>query len=512
MKEIEPFRGGLLALLTLALSLCTFMQVLDTSIANVSIPYIAGGLAVSNNDGTWVITCFAVGNAIALPLTGWLAERFGSVKVMVLSTLLFTFTSWMCGGAFTFNMLIIMRFIQGLVAGPLIPLSQSLLLQNYPPKKRNIALTIWSMIVVVAPVIGPIIGGWITYNYSWPWIFYINIPVGITSAFLIWHLLKGRESVVKKRPIDYLGLILLTLAVSALQILLDQGQQLDWFRNPIIKTLGVVSALSFIYLFIWELFHKDPLIDFRLLKNRNYAIGTFVTAVSYMVLFGTIVVSPLWLQDYQNYTATWAGLAISTMGIVPIFASYPVAKMMNSMSLKPIIMTSFIAYALALFYFTSFTTNVSFAEVAMSRLLLGVGISFYLPPLISISMAHMPNEKLSSATGIYHFFRIFAGGAGTSLFVTLWERRTSFHHSNLVSFLTPYYGAAKNRMQMLLDRGFSKEESYALLNDITDQQAAMLGVNDTFWVSGWIFITLIIFVFFFKKRERFSKGELSSDG
>lgn len=502
MEERAPLTGMPLVILTISLSLCTFMQVLDYSIANVAIPYIAGGLAVSDNDGTWVITCFAVGNAICLPLTGWLASRFGSVRVMFLSTLLFSIISWLCGAAVTFPMLVVSRFAQGLVAGPLIPLSQSLLLQNYPKKQRNLALTLWSIIVVVAPVVGPILGGWITYDYSWPWIFYINVPIGFISAFLTLRLLKDRETEKVKSPVDWTGLILLAAGIGALQVLLDQGQQMDWFRNNFIRCLGVISVVSLIILVIWELTHKYPLIDLRLLKNRNYAIGTFVTAISYMVLFGAIVITPLWLQDYMGYTATWAGLAIAPMGIIPFFALYPVAKLMSRMSLKPLIALSFASYGLSLFYFTTFTTDVSFAEIAISRLYLGIGICFYLPPLMAISMAHLPNEKLSSATGIYHFFRIFAGGAGTSLFVTLWEQRTIFHHSNLTAFISPYIDNAKIMLQSLVNKGFTERQSLAELDVITNVQSSMLATNDVFWASGWIFALLLVFVFFFKKRDR----------
>ena len=298
----NPLTGITLFLGAIALSLCTFMQVLDYSIANVSIPYIAVDLATSVNDGTWVITMFAVGNAIALPLTGLLTRRLGSIRLMILSVSLFTLFSWLCGMSINMNMLVVMRFIQGVVAGPMIPLSQSLMIMTFPREKRNLALALWNMVAVVGPIAGPILGGWITFNYSWPWIFFINIPVGIFCVLVIRSLYKKRETKIEKVRVDTVGILLLAFAVSALQILLDQGQQLDWMRSNIIVVLAVISVISFIFLFIWELTFDTPIMDLRMFKNRNFLIGTVITALSYMVLFGVIVITPLWLQEMMGYS------------------------------------------------------------------------------------------------------------------------------------------------------------------------------------------------------------------
>ena len=249
---------------------------------------------------------FAVGNAIALPMTGWFATRFGSTRVMVLSTALFTFFSWMCGLSISINMLVIMRFIQGFVAGPLIPLSLSLLLMSFPKKKKNLGVALWNMVAVVGPIAGPILGGWITFDYKWPWIFYINIPIGIICCFLIWSVYKSRETPIKKFPVDWVGIALLAIGVSALQIFLDKGQEYDWWHSNMIRILTVISFISLVFLVIWELTDKNPIIDLRLFKNRNFSLGTFLTALSYMVLFGAIVLTPLWLQTNMGYTALWA--------------------------------------------------------------------------------------------------------------------------------------------------------------------------------------------------------------
>lgn len=486
----------------IALSLCTFMQVLDYSIANVSIPYISGDLAISVNDGTWVITMFAVGNAIALPLTGFFTKRFGSIRVMVISVALFTLFSWLCGMSFNITMLVVMRFIQGFVAGPLIPLSQSLMIVTFPKEKKNLALALWNMVAVVGPIAGPILGGWITYNYSWPWIFFINIPIGIFCAFVIRRLYKSRESETEKIKVDVMGLVFLAFAVSSLQIILDQGQQLDWWRNNLIRILTVVSVATFTFFFIWEFMSKNPLMDLRLFRNRNFAIGTGLTSLSYMVLFGVIVVSPLWLQESMGYTAQVAGLAVSTMGILPFFTVILVAKIMDRFRLRNLVILSFMCYGATLFYFSTFTTAVSFEVIATSRLYLGLGICCWLAPLTAITFARVPIEKLAMGQGVFHFWRILMGGVGTSIFVTLWERRGTYHHSNLVDSINPFNPTSKSLFADLKGLNITDEKALTVIDSIAWKQAMMLSLNDIFWLGGWTFIFLIVLAFFFKRRPQ----------
>ncbi len=498
----KPLMGITLFLGAISLSLCTFMQVLDYSIANVSIPYIAGGLAISVNDGTWVITMFAVGNAICLPLTGWFTRRFGSIRVIVVSVLLFTIFSWLCGMSFNIGMLIAMRFIQGFVAGPLIPLSQSLMIMSFPKEKKNLALALWNMIVVVGPIAGPIMGGWITYNYYWPWIFFINIPIGIFCTITIRSIYQKRETAIDKIQVDKVGIILLVFAVSSFQILLDQGQQLDWWRSNLIWILTVVSVVSFTFLFIWEFNHKTPIMDLRMFKNRNFALGTVMTALSYMLLFGSIVISPLWLQEMMGYTAYLAGLAVSTMGIVPFFTVLLVAKLMDHVRLKYLIMISFLIYGLALLYIATFTTQVSFTKVALSRLYFGIGICTWLAPLTAISFSRVSLEKLAMGQGMFHFFRILMGGVGTSIFVTVWERRATRHHSNLVDTINPFNPNSKELFADLKGYNITGEKALQVVDNIAWQQAYMLSTNDIFWVAGWTFFIFMFLSLLFKKRQK----------
>lgn len=507
----EPLKGGILLLGAISLSLCTFMQVLDYSIANVSIPYIAGDLAVSLNDGTWVITMFAVGNAIALPLTGWFTKRFGSIRVMVISTALFTFFSALCGMSLSLGMLVVMRFIQGFVAGPLIPLSQSLMLLSFPKERKNFALALWNMVAVVGPVAGPILGGWITYNYSWPWIFYINIPIGIFCSLVIWNLYKAKETERQKLKVDKVGILLLAIGVSSLQIILDRGEQLDWWRSNTIWILTVISVIAIVFFILWEQTDSDPIMDFSLFKNRNFTLGTIMTSLSYMLLFGTIVISPLWLQTFMGYTAQLAGLAVSTLGILPFLSVLAVAKLMGRVRLKFMVMFSFFAYGAALLYFTTFNTHVTFHEVALSRLYLGLGICTYLAPLTAITFAHFSPDKLATGQGIFHFFRIFMGGVGTSLFVTTWNRRATHHHSNLVDSINPFNPISKDLFQDLSQYHITGKQALQTVDNMAWVQGYMLSTNDIFWVGGWVFFAFAFLSLLFKKRKVIAQDAVPLD-
>ncbi len=306
-------------LLLLSAGLATFMIVLDYSIANISIPYIAGDLGVSNDQGTYVITSFAVGNAIGLAATGWLTKRIGPIRLIILSILLFTLFSWTCGMSINLTTLVLSRFIQGLVAGPVIPLSQSLIVTFATPQSRSRDIAIWTTIIIVAPVVGPILGGYISDWYFWTWIFYINIPIGILCALVLWLVMRKHEMGREKTPIDVAGVVLLSIGVACLQILLDKGQQWDWWNSYLIRALTIGSIVSFTFLAIREVWHKNPFLNVRLLSIPSYSVSIVCLIVSYAIYFGTIVIVPLWLQEYMNYHVEWAGVAVSAFGVPPIF-------------------------------------------------------------------------------------------------------------------------------------------------------------------------------------------------
>ncbi|MFP5406801.1 MAG: DHA2 family efflux MFS transporter permease subunit, partial [Gammaproteobacteria bacterium] len=323
---VGQFRPSSLPLATMGLSLATFMQVLDLTIANVSLPTIAGNLGASLTQSTWVITSFTVTNAIALPLTGFLSRRFGEVKLFVSATVLFTLCSIACGLSTSLGMLVMFRALQGAMAAPMYPLTQSLLVSIYPPAKRGMALAILSMVTVVAPIAGPILGGWITEAYSWEWIFFINVPIGIVASSLVAAQLGARPEQTEKPRIDFVGLITLILGVGALQIMLDKGNELDWFNSSTIVTLVIVSAISLTIFLIWELTDREPIVDLRLFRHRNFAAGTLALVLAYSAFFSINLLVPLWLQDTLGYTSLWAGLATAPLGIIPVLLTFWIGK------------------------------------------------------------------------------------------------------------------------------------------------------------------------------------------
>lgn len=498
---MKPLSGFLLFLITLALSTATFMFVLDYSIANVSIPYISGDMAVAVDQGTYVITSFAVGNAIALPITGWMTKRVGAVKLICLSLFFFTLFSWTCGCAPNFEFLIVSRFLQGLASGPMIPLSQTLLMMCTPPEKKNSALAFWSTIVVTAPIAGPILGGWISYDYHWPWIFYINIPVGILSLIAIWLILKKRETPREHPPVDWVGLFLLAIGVTCLQFLLDKGEQFDWLRSNLIVTCAVTSTIAFILLLVWSLTTHNPLIELKLFKIRSYALSVFYIGVMYAIYFGSVVLVPLWLQTSMNYTSIWAGLAVAPIGIVPFIIGPYMGKAINKFGIAPLLGLCFILFAISCFYTAYFDTDVDFWHIGFSRFLLGCALVFFITPLFALSLRDVPEHKLASATGIFHFVRAMAGGIGTSIFTTMWVRRSAYHHARVGESLTPFSDQTTSYLNQLETLGLKGQKALEQMNVALGNQADMLSINDCFFLMGWAFLALLIILPMSRQRK-----------
>lgn len=494
MSGFEALRGSRLVLLTISLSLGIFMNVLDISIANVAIPTIAGDLAVSPDNGTWVITSFAVSQAIMLPITGWLARRFGEVRLFLYSTALFTITSVLCGLSVNLSMLIFFRVLQGAVSGPMIPLSQSILLANYPEEKKSLATSLWVMTAVVGPIFGPILGGWITDNYSWPWIFYINLPVGIFSVVFTAITLTGRETPIKKTSIDFIGLILLCIGVGCLQVLLDKGNDLDWFNSNFILTLTIISVVSLTYLVIWELAEPNPVIDLSLFRKRNFCFGTIALTMGFLVYFANVVIFPLWLQTQMGYTPTWAGLATAPVGILPFLLSPIVGRFMPQMNLRVVITFGFIVFAITSFWQSNFYNAIGYKQLFEPRLLQGLAITFFFGPLVTIILSGLPPDRVASALGLSNFFRIIGGSFGTSICVTLWARREAFHHSRLVENINSYNPTSDATLQQLHSLGFTGTKNLGFVEAQITNQAYMLSTNDIFWISGIVFLSLILFI------------------
>jgi len=492
--EPQPLKGSTLALGTVALSLATFMNVLDTSIANVSLPSIAGDLGVSPDQGTWVITSFGVANAISLPLTGWLTRRFGQVKLFTASIVLFVIASFLCALAPSLSLLILFRVLQGAVAGPMIPLSQSLLLSSYPKEKSGTALGMWSITTLVAPVVGPVLGGWITDNIAWPWIFYINVPVGIVAGLMTWVIYRRRETPTAKIPIDGIGLGLLVVWVGAMQVMLDKGKDLDWFNSGQIVALAIVAVIGFVLFIIWELTDEHPIVDLSLFRGRNFWVSTLAMLLAYGMFFGNVVLLPLWLQQYMGYTATLAGLVLAPVGLFAIFLTPVVGRVMNRVDPRIFVTISFGVFALVLFMRSHFNTDATIWTLLVPTLIQGIAMAFFFIPLIAIGLSGLTPDRIPSASGLMNFARITAGSFGTSIVTTLWDRRATLHHAQLVEHLSAGDPVSSQALANLQSGGFGAQQSYGLLNRLVDNQAFMLSANDIFYVSGALFLVLVFVI------------------
>ena len=498
-SHFKPLQGGALAMLTLMLSLATFMLVLDSTIANVAIPTIAGDLGASSSQGTWVITSFGVANAISIPITGWLAKRFGEVRLFLIATLLFVLASWLCGIANSLEMLIVFRVLQGAVAGPIIPLSQSLLLNNYPPEKRGMALAFWSMTIVVAPICGPILGGWISDNIHWGWIFFINVPIGLAVVLISWKILEGRESRISHQPVNTIGLILLALGVGALQLMLDQGRELDWFNSTEIVVLTIIAAVGLIALIIWELTDDNPVVDVSLFKSRNFTVGCVSTSLAFLVYSGTVVLIPLLLQQVYNYTATWAGLAAAPVGLLPILLAPIIGKFGNKIDMRILITVSFMVYALTFYWrAVTFEPEMTFMDVALPQFVQGLAVACFFMPLTTITLSGLPPEKMASASSLFNFLRTLAGSIGTSLTTFIWYNREAVHHTQLTEVINPYNPISQQFFQTMGSFGLSEEQTASYLARQITAQGFIIGANEIFLVSAITFISLVVLIWFAK--------------
>jgi DHA2 family multidrug resistance protein len=491
---------------TIALSAATFMNVLDTSIANVSLPAISGDLGVSSTQGTWVITSFAVANAIAVPLTGWLSQRFGQVRLFVGSVILFVIASWLCGLAPTMPMLIAFRAVQGFVAGPMIPLSQTLLLSSYPRAAAGLAMALWSMTTLVAPVMGPLLGGWITDNITWSWIFYINIPVGIVAAFGAWAIYHKRESVRHQLPIDRIGLALLVLWIGCMQMMLDLGKEHDWFESQLIVALAVIAVVGFAFFLIWELTDKHPVVDLRLFKRRNFWAGTLSVSIGYGLFFGNVVLLPLWLQQFMGYTATDAGMVTAPVGLLALVFSPIVGRTIAKVDPRRYATFAFLVFALVLWMRSHFNTQADMKTILIPTIIQGVAMAFFFIPLMTITMSGMTPDRMPSASGLSNFVRITAGAIGTSVSTTLWEARAALHHAQLAESVNSGSAVAQQALAGLQASGLTAQQALAQVNRLIDQQAFMMAANDIFLGSAFLFLCLIPLVWLTQPQKATAPG------
>ena len=506
-----PFTGAKLALATVAVALATFMNVLDSSIANVAIPTIAGNLGVSGDEGTWVITLFAAANAVSIPLTGWLTQRVGQIRLFVAAILLFVLSSWLCGIAPNLPVLLGARILQGAVAGPMTPLSQAILLGSYPKEKSGTALALWAMTATVGPIAGPLLGGWITDRYSWSWIFYINIPVGIFAAGVTWFLYRDRESVTRKLPIDTIGLASLITWVAALQIMLDKGEDLDWFNSPFIVGLAVVAFLGFVFFLIWELTEEHPIVDLRLFAGRNFFAGTVAISVAYGVFFANLVILPQWMQQWLGYPAVNAGLATAPLGIFAVLLTPVLGRILPKSDMRVLATLAFAGFAGVFFLRSGYTTNLDTWSLVLPTLLQGIPAAMFFVPLTAIILSGLPEDKIPAAAGLSNFARVFCGAVGTSLAATAWSNRTILHHAQLAeqtSANNPTYAAALDGIRAAF--GFSPAQALDYFERGLNAQASMLGLNDIFWISGVIFVVIVPLIWLTKPSKGAAGGAVAA--
>jgi DHA2 family multidrug resistance protein len=509
MSNNASFTPPSLLLSTIGLSLATFMQVLDTTIANVALPTISGNLGVSAEQGTWVITSFAVSNAIALPLTGWLSRRFGEVKLFIWATLLFVIASFLCGISTSMPELVGFRVLQGVVAGPLYPMTQTLLIAVYPPAKRGMALALLAMVTVVAPIAGPILGGWITDSYSWPWIFFINVPIGLFAAWVVTQQMKKRPVVTSRQPMDYVGLIALIIGVGALQIVLDKGNDADWFESNFIIIGSVISVVALVFFVIWEMTDEQPVVNLRLFAYRNFRYGTIVLILGYAGFFGINLILPQWLQTRLGYTATWAGFAVAPLGILPVLLSPFVGKYAPKFDMRVLAGGAFLAIGLSCFMRAGFTNEVDFQHIAMVQLFMGIGVALFFMPTLTILLSDLPPNQIADGSGLATFLRTLGGSFAASLTTWIWIRRADQHHAYLTESITPFDPATRETLTQL---GGAGAKAYTQLDQMVISQAYIMSTVDYFTLLGWMFLGLILIVWLAKPPFTAKAGPAASAG
>jgi DHA2 family multidrug resistance protein len=476
---------GNIILAGLVLAFSNFMVVLDLTIANVSVPHIAGGLGVSPSEGTWVITSYAVAEAISVPLTGWLAKRFGEVRLFVAGMVGFGLFSFLCGTAPSLGALVAFRIGQGLAGGPIMPISQTLLLRIFPKDKHAMAMGIWSMTTITAPIFGPILGGTISDNWGWNWIFFINVPIAIICSVAAVAVLRKAESETVRMRIDFIGLGLLVAGVAALQMMLDLGREHDWFGSSFIVTLAIVAAVAFAFLIAWELFEGEPIVDLKVFRHPGFTFSVVSLVFTFAVFFSTIVIIPLWLQSSLGYTATWAGYATAWNGVAAVVLA-PVAAIL-SQKMDPRILVSggilwlAVTSLLRVFWWTS---DADFWTLAIPQLIQGAGMPFFFVPLTTLALGAVDEDEVASAAGVMNFLRTMSGAVGTAIGVTMWQNEAQAARSQLTDVM---HGASAT-MQTLQARGFGVEQSRAFVSQMVDAQATAISTVQMFAMCAVIFV------------------------
>ncbi|HEY2444975.1 MAG TPA: DHA2 family efflux MFS transporter permease subunit [Rhizomicrobium sp.] len=490
-----PLTGSALVMAIVVLAMANFMAVLDLTIVNVAVPHIAGSLAVSNNEGTWAITSYGIAEAVMVPLTGWLAQRFGPVRVFVTAALGFGVASALCGLAVSLPMLVVFRIFQGVMGGPLMPMSQTLLLRVAPPERRNIALGLWTMTTILAPIAGPLVGGVLCDSVGWPWAFYINVPISLLCATLAWRMLSRHDTAPVKSAVDYIGLALLITWVGALQIMLDNGQDDDWFASPFIVSLAVTALIGFVAFLIWELTEANPIVDLRVFRHRGFAVSAGAMLLVFGSFMSSIVLVPLWLQSNMGYTATWAGNAMAFNGVLGVVMAPVAALLISRVDPRILLSGGLVVVAADTLYRTTFNQDMGFSDLIPAQLALGIGMPFFFVPMMSMSMASVKPEETASAAGLINFLRTLSGAFATAIVTSTWQDAARSTRSTLAGRLNGT-GAV---LEKLHDIGLSGQQALNRLDAMVDSQSVMLATNHVFFAVGAIVLFTALAVWLMPK-------------
>ena len=490
-----------LTLTAIAISGANFMNVLDTTIAVVSLPAMSGSLGATPSQGAWILTAYAVCLAVVLPISGWVCQRFGEVRTFVFSIFGFTVFSWLCGLATNFETLILFRALQGLSSGLIVPLSQTLLLRIYPPEQHGMAIGLWSLTSGVAPILGPIIGGFITDTVGWPWIFYINIPVGFLAMGIVWLSMKDMESEIQKKPVDGIGMLLLAISVLLIQILIDKGHELDWLASPTLRLALNTSIIAFIAFCFWERSVKYPIVDYTMLKIPSFVVCSLMAMIFYISYYTTTVLYPIWMQQVLGYTATWAGLAMSGTSLLPLAGMILIGKNLARLNLRYLIIVGSAIIAYGIYLQALSNTDSTFYFIFFARVIMGVGFALMFPPLMALSLTGVAPEKIPSAAAFFNFFRMFSSSLGIALGVTIWQYRTTFHRQRLVENLSPLDAGKETAFQPIISLLDSSQEAmWLVLERLASLQASTLGLSDTFIFCAILYIPLVLMTPFIPAR------------
>ena len=512
-------------LIAVVVALAAFMEVLDTSIANVALPHMAGNLGASNDESTWVLTSYLVSNAIVLPISGWLAMLLGRKRFFLLCIFLFTLSSLLCGAAPTLGALIVFRVLQGAGGGGLQPMAQAILADTFPPQKRGLAFALYGITAIMAPTIGPTLGGWITDNYSWRWIFYINLPVGVLTLFLVMRIVEDPPYLSRVRSalarVDYIGISLLILGIGALQILLDKGQEEDWFGSRFILTLAVIAVVSLISLVFWEWRYKAPIIDVRMFKSFNFAVSSLMMFILGALLFSSLVMMPQFLQTLMGYTAESAGLVLSGAGLVLLFEMPVVGQLTTKIPAKYIMAFGWLCLAGGMYYSTMrIDLLMSFGSAARLRVAQSFGLAFLFVPITLAAYSGIPPEKGNSVSGLVNFMRNIGSSVGTSMVTTLLARRAQFHQSVLAYNATNYDPAFRNQIsamtKQLVHAGATtpdaRAQAYGRVYQSVLSQAQTLAYIDTYMILAVAASIMFVLAFIVRKNDPSGGGAEAAAG